>query len=338
MTLGWLRPDLFLGGKKALRADLARKAVDEKVAGPLGLTTEAAAMGIFKVLVHGMVDAIEKASVRKGFDPREFALVAEGGGGPLFCSAIAPEVGNKYVLVPNYPGITAALGLLTTDMVYEFTSTSYAMASSLHADAAARDSLAAQFGKLEADAMAQFAEDGIDPSLIVLQRVVDARYEGQGYELRVDASSGAIDAAWIDEVKARFHDVHEREFSRRFEAADVQIANIRIRAIGKMPGLKPTEIAAGGAEPPAEALRLTDTAWFEVDGAIKQVETRWWDRRTLLAGNVIAGPAIITQFDSTTVVPPGHSARVDAYGNLIVTYSDEIAAAAQKGHAGAVSN
>ena len=135
VVLGWLRPELFLGGKMELREDLAREAIDTHLASKLGTSIEDAAMGVYRILVHSMVDAIEQASVRKGFDPREFVLVAEGGGGPLFAPEIAPEVGVKNVLVPSYPGITAALGLLTTDMVYEYVATSYAMASALYADA-----------------------------------------------------------------------------------------------------------------------------------------------------------------------------------------------------------
>ena len=129
ITLGWLRPELFLGGRIALREDLARQAIDEHIGKPLGISTEEAAMGIYRILVHSMVDAIEQNSVRKGFDPRDFSLVAEGGAGPLFTADIAPEVGTRRVLVPSYPGITAALGLLTTDMVYEYPATSYAMCS-----------------------------------------------------------------------------------------------------------------------------------------------------------------------------------------------------------------
>jgi len=332
IALGWLRSELFLGGKKDLRADLARKAIDEKIAKPLNLSTEEAALGIFKVLVHSMVDAIEQSSVRKGFDPREFALVAEGGGGPLFASHIAPEAGVKHVLVPNYPGITAALGLLTTDMVYEYTKTSYVMASNLAVDAKACALLEQQFGVLEAEAMAQFAIDEIDQSRIRIERVVDARYEGQGYELRVDAKGGTIDAAWVAHVKEQFHDIHEREFSRRFEDADVQIANIRVRAIGEMPGLEPTKIAAGSATPPEGSLKMTEDAWFEADGKPAKFQTKFYERTELLAGNHIPGPAIITQFDSTSVVPPGYTCDVDPHGNLIIKYSAAIAKAAESGH------
>src|SRR4029077_810567 len=156
-------------------------------------SVEDAAMGVYRILVHSMVDAIEQASVRKGFDPREFVLVAEGGGGPLFAPEIAPEVGLKNVLVPSYPGITAALGLLTTDMVYEYVATSYAMASALNADRAACATLEEQFAKLRAEALAQFEGDGIGRDQVRIENIAEARYEGQGYELRIDVGTGTID-------------------------------------------------------------------------------------------------------------------------------------------------
>ena len=332
VALGWLRPELFLGGNKDLRVDLAEKAINAKIAKPLKISTQEAALGIFKVLVHSMVDAIEQSSVRKGFDPREFALVAEGGGGPLFCSAIAPEVGVKHVLVPNYPGITAALGLLTTDMVYEYTQTSYVMCSALSADAKERAALEKQFAALEAQAIKQFAKDKIDRKRVKIEWIVDARYEGQGYELRVDAKKGKITEAWIRGVKEAFHDIHEREFSRRFEEADVQFANIRVRAIGQMPGLKPKTVKKGTSAPPKGALKLTADSWFERDGKPAKFKTKFYERTELLAGNKITGPAIITQFDSTSVVPPGYTAEVDKHGNLIIKYSAAVAKAAQSGH------
>jgi N-methylhydantoinase A len=332
VVLGWLRPELFLGGKMELREDLARDAIDTHLASKLGTSIEDAAMGVYRILVHSMVDAIEQASVRKGFDPREFVLVAEGGGGPLFAPEIAPEVGVKNVLVPSYPGITAALGLLTTDMVYEYVATSYAMASALYGDKAACKTLEGQFARLQGEALAQFAADGIDGKQVRLENIAEARYEGQGYELRIDVGTGTIDSGWIDDMKAAFHDIHEREYSRRFEEADVQIANVRVRAVGVMPGLEAPQVEKGKSEPPKGALKLTADAWFRVKNKLKKVETAFYERTELVAGNVIDGPAIITQFDSTTVVPPGFSCKVDRVGNLVVTYSKAIQQAAERGH------
>ena len=332
VVLGWLRPELFLGGKMGLREDLARAAIDTHLASKLGTSIEDAAMGIYRILVHSMVDAIEQASVRKGFDPREFVLVAEGGGGPLFAPEIAPEVGVKNVLVPSYPGITAALGLLTTDMVYEYVATSYAMASALRSDSAACATLEGQFARLQAEALAQFDTDGVDRSQVRLENIAEARYEGQGYELRIDVGSGPIDAAWIDDMKAAFHDIHEREYSRRFEDADVQIANVRVRAVGVMPGLEAPQVAHGDAAPPAGAHKLTADAWFREKNELKRFATAFYERTELLAGNVVEGPAIVTQFDSTSVVPPGFTCTVDRVGNLVITYSEAVRQAAERGH------
>jgi len=236
------------------------------------------------------------------------------------------------VLVPSYPGITAALGLLTTDMVYEYVATSYAMASALYKNKAACKALEGQFKKLQTEALAQFKADGIDRKSVRLENIAEARYEGQGYELRIDVGTGAIDASWIDAMKAAFHDIHEREYSRRFEEADVQIANVRVRAVGVMPGLEAPQVKKGKSEPPKGALKLTADAWFRHKGKLKKLKTAFYERTELVAGNVVDGPAIITQFDSTTVVPPGFSCKVDRVGNLVVTYSKAVQQAAERGH------
>src|SRR5262245_4661661 len=197
VNLGWLLPDAFLGGGMELRADLARKAFEEGPAKALGMTVEEASMGAVQILTHSMVQSIEENSVRKGYDPRDFALVAEGGAGPIFAAQIALEVGTPRVLVPGYPGVTAALGLLTTDMVYEYVATVYQRLSRLEVDA-----LEATFVDLERQARAQLEEDGIPPDRMVLQRVADCRYLGQGYELRVDCQGGTIDDAWVSDSGA----------------------------------------------------------------------------------------------------------------------------------------
>jgi N-methylhydantoinase A/oxoprolinase/acetone carboxylase beta subunit len=264
-----------------------------------------------------MVQSIEENSVRKGYDPRDFALVAEGGAGPLFAAQIALEVGTPWVVVPNYPGVTAALGLLATDMVYEYGSTVYQRLSKLDAGA-----LQAAFEELEQLARAQLEADGIAADRLLIQRVADCRYLGQGYELRVDAPSGAVDDAWAEKVRADFHDIHEREYSRRFEDSDIEIPNIRVRGIGLMPALRMPEIEQGGDSPEA-AQRHEGAAWFRVGGALAQVPTRYYERAALKAGNRLVGPAIVTQYDSTTVIPPGLAAHVDRFGNLIIAISAE---------------
>ena len=269
-------------------------------------------MGAVQILTHSMVQSIEENSVRKGYDPRDFALVAEGGAGPLFAAQIALEVGTPWVLVPPHPGITSAMGLLATDMVYEYVSTAYQRLSQLDAAALQR-----QFEELEGRARAQLEEDGIPAESMVIQRVADCRYLGQGYELRVDVESGAIDEAWGERVRASFHDIHEREYSRRFEESDIEIPNVRVRGIGRMPRLSTPEVEKG-PESPEAALRYERDAWFRVRGELAQVPTRYYERSALKAGNRLDGPAIVNQYDSTTVIPPEVSAHVDGFGNIVI--------------------
>jgi N-methylhydantoinase A/oxoprolinase/acetone carboxylase beta subunit len=313
VVLGWLRPEAFLGGGMELEPDRARTAFQEGPAKALGMTVEEAAMGAVQILTHSMVQSIEENSVRKGYDPRDFALVAEGGAGPLFAAQIAVEVGTPTVLVPPYPGVTAAMGLLATDMVYEYAATAYQRLSAL--DTARLEEL---FGDLEGAARRQLEEDGIPADRLVIQRVVDARYAGQGYELRVDVGAGAIDEAWAEKLRSDFHDIHEREYSRRFEESDIEVPNVRVRGVGLMPPLATSEVPQGEATPPGGALLHEGTAWFRVGGELRELPTRYYDRTALLAGNRLEGPAIVHQYDSTTVVPPGLKASIDGYGNIVI--------------------
>jgi N-methylhydantoinase A/oxoprolinase/acetone carboxylase beta subunit len=312
VNLGWLLPETFLGGGMELDADAARRAFEEGPAGALEMSVEEASMGAVQILTHSMVQSIEENSVRKGYDPRDFALVAEGGAGPLFAAQIALEVGTPWVVVPNYPGVTAALGLLATDMVYEYVSTVYERLSKLDAKA-----LQSAFEELEQQARDQLEEDGVPADQMLIQRVADCRYLGQGYELRVDVDSGAIDDAWAEKIRGDFHDIHEREYSRRFEDSDIEIPNVRVRGIGLMPPLKVPEVEHGESSPD-DALRYEREAWFRVGGELRQVPTKFYDRAALKAGNALEGPAIVNQYDSTTVIPPGLAARVDRYGNIVI--------------------
>lgn len=313
VVLGWLRPEAFLGGGMELEPDRARRAFEEGPARALGMSVEEAAMGAVQILTHSMVQSIEENSVRKGFDPRDFALVAEGGAGPLFAAQIALEVGTPNVLVPPYPGVTAAMGLLATDMVYEYVATSYQRLSALDTS-----ELEKRFAELEEEARRQLEEDGVPADRRLVQRVVDARYAGQGYELRVDVGSGTIDEAWAEKLRADFHDIHEREYSRRFEDSDIEVPNIRVRGVGLMPPLEKVEVESGEEAPPEGALRYEGPAWFRVQGELKEVETRYYDRSSLKAGNRLQGPTIVHQYDSTTVIPPGLAASIDGYGNIVI--------------------
>jgi N-methylhydantoinase A/oxoprolinase/acetone carboxylase beta subunit len=311
VNLGWLQPENFLGGAMELRPELARRAF-QPVAEALGMSVEEASMGAIQIASHSMVQSIEENSVRKGYDPRDFALVAEGGAGPMFAANIAAEVGTPAVIVPPYPGVTAALGLLVTDSVYEYVTTTYQRMSQLNAA-----ELQARFEELEEQARDQLERDGIPRDKRVIQRVADCRYLGQGYELRVEADSGDVDADWAAKLAAKFHDAHEREYSRRFEESDIEIPNVRVRGIGLIEPLQMREVQRAG-ESPAAALRHEREAWFRVDGELRELPTKFYDRALLVAGNRVEGPAVINQYDTTTVIPPGLTAEIDRFGNIVI--------------------
>ncbi len=321
VNLGWLQPENFLGGAMELRTDLAREAF-APLAERLGMSVEEASMGAIQIASHSMVQSIEENSVRKGYDPRDFALVAEGGAGPMFAASLAAEVGTPAVIVPPYPGVTAALGLLVTDSVYEYVTTTYQRMSQLNAK-----ELQARFEELEEQARTQLEQDGIPSDRCVIQRVADCRYLGQGYELRVDAGSGQIDDRWAVKLAADFHDAHEREYSRRFEESDIEIPNIRVRGIGMISPLHPREVGRGG-DSPAAALSHEREAWFRVEGELRELPTKFYNREQLAAGNRIDGPAVINQYDTTTVIPPGLTAEIDRYGNIVIWIEQRARAAA----------
>lgn len=313
LVLGRLNPGNFLGGKMTLHPEPARKAVETHLSGKLGMSPEEAALGAIKILNHGMIQSIEMNSVRKGYDPREFVLVAFGGAGPLQACEIALELAIPVVLIPPSPGLTSALGLLATDISYDFSRTQLQLLSKPDLG-----KIAADYAHLERLARDQLEQDRIPPERTVLMRIGDCRYEGQGYELRVQAPSGNIDAGWVDQMIQALHQTHEREYGRRFPDKDIELVNIRVVGIGKIPDLKPAELPAGGAEPDREALTATRNVVFDVGGRPETVATPHYDRTRLKAGNVIRGPAVVEQTDTTTLILPELTAETDRFGNLIV--------------------
>lgn len=311
VVLGRIDPSAFLGGKLPLRPELAHRAIEARLAKPLGMSVEAAALGAMSILTHSMIQAIELNSVRRGYDPRDFALVAFGGAGPLFACDIARELAIPTVIVPPYPGLTSALGLLTSDIAYDYSQT---VMQPLDRPDVAR--LAAVYADLEARAKDQLVRDGIDGAAMTFLRFADCRYQGQGYELATAAPGGAFEESFAPLLSDAFHEVHRRRYGQAFPDKAVQLVNVRVSGIGRIPRVQAKRIAAGGSRP-EEDLGSRKVV-FQVNGAPAAVTTRCYARSRLKAGNVLTGPAIVEQMDSTTVLPPGLSAKVDAFGNLLI--------------------
>src|SRR5207244_3491847 len=197
-----------------------------------GVSTEEAALGALQIQKFGMAQAIELNSVRRGYDPREFTLVAAGGAGPLFACDIARELEIPRVLVPPHPGITSATGLLATDLQHEFVATERHALRALD-----RERLAARFEELCTQAAERLEADRVPDHRRLVRRLADCRYAGQGYEVRFDVPAGEIDDAWVEDLTEAFHRAHEREYGHRFDA-EIEIVNVRAVGIGRIEKLE----------------------------------------------------------------------------------------------------
>src|SRR3954464_3361866 len=314
LLLGRLRPERgLLGGDMSLDVELAAAAM-QRVADRLGVSVEEAALGALQIQKFSMAQAIEVNSVRRGYDPREFTLVAAGGAGPLFACDIALELEIARVLVPPHPGILAATGLLATDLQHEFVGTERHALKSLD-----KAQLSARFGELAAQAVAQLGAGAVPEDRRVVRRLADCRYSGQGYEVRTEVPAGDVDDAWVEELKARFPAAHEPEYGHRFDAP-IEIINIRAVGIGRVDELQPTLLEAGDGDPSA-AKTLDREVVFEIAGRAESYRTPFYERERLRAGDRLAGPAIVEQYDTTTVIPPGLTAAIDRHGNIVIDCS-----------------
>ncbi|MEV4900966.1 hydantoinase B/oxoprolinase family protein [Citricoccus sp. NPDC055426] len=310
--LGRMRPDRLLAGSGIDLDFKAAHAAMGTLAEQLNMSVEEAALGALQIQKFGMTQAIEQNSVRRGYDPRDFTLVAAGGAGALFACEIAAELEVPHVLVPAHPGIIAATGLLATDEQYEFVATQRFRFT--EADPAA---IQASYEGLEAQAVKQLDVEGFAADRRKIDWLADARYEGQGYEIRFDVPEGPVDAAWLARAEEAFHEAHFEEYGHRFKDGTVEIINIRVEASGLMDEL-PTPAPAQGADL-AEALLETRKVVFDVDGKPTSVDTHFYDRDRMGVGTAFEGPAVIEQYDTTTVVPPGFSGVVDEAGNIVIT-------------------
>jgi len=208
-------------------------------------------------------------------------------------------------------GITSALGLLTTDLKYDAIKTEFQVRGAVDLE-----NLNADLESMEARLARQFAADGLAPAATLFSRWADLRYVGQGYELRVSIPPGALDAAGLEGVWQRFHELHQGEYGQSFPASPIEIVNIRVIGIGRMPRIGRLRMPSGRSL--EEARVKTGRCVFRVDGGLRPLETAFYRRERLPIGEVIAGPAIVLQADSTTLIPPGATAKADPAGNLLI--------------------
>jgi N-methylhydantoinase A len=308
LVLGYLGEDNFLGGKMRLDAREAQDAIGTCVAKPLNLSVTEAAEGIVRIIDVKMQEAIKAISTMRGEDLRDFHLLAFGGAGPLHAARMAAELGMKGVIVPLYPGVFSALGLMMSEVKHDYIQSRL----SLLAKTAPGD-IADALARLEAAAAAELGDEGFAKSDIGIERFLDMRYAGQGYEISVPCDHPLEGDALI-RLRASFDAMHQRMFGHAAPEEPVEIVSYRLRGIGRVPPVTIRQYQPAGI-PLAQALRETRRAYF---GGIA-VECPVYQREKLDIGVTFSGPAIIDQLDCTTVLPPGHAARVDEFKNILIT-------------------
>jgi N-methylhydantoinase A len=314
IVCGFLNPDYFLGGTQKLDVEAARAAIDAKIAKPMGLGVAEAAAGIRRIVDMRMADEVRVFAARRGVDLGEFALLPFGGAGAVHAAAVAEELGMRRIMVPARPGAFSALGLLCTDVLHDYIRSELGALDRLdpaHAETMFRD--------LEAKAASELAEEGLDPSAAAFERDLDMRYAGQGYELRVPLTGlwkGALDGPALAAARARFDEVHAKIHGHAAKEKGVEVVSYRLRVRLDVPKFKPQALPARPPSQPApDAIKGKRRVFFAAE---KPSETTIYDRDRLVVGANFAGPAIVEQFDATTVVPPGWQASVDRHGNLIL--------------------
>jgi N-methylhydantoinase A len=307
LVLGYLNPDYFAGGSLRLDTDAARRAITTRVAQPLGLSVEDAAWGIHTIVNTNMELATRVVSIERGRDPRELTFIAFGGSGPVHGCRLAQALGIPRVILPAAAGVTAAIGLLAAEVKFDVARTWVRRLEAL--DPAA---LTTMYEAMAAQATA-VVRDAAVAGTVTLVRSVDARYVGQGYELTVPVPPGVLDATALGRIRAAFDEIYAARYGYASPTEPVETVTWKLAAVGGAP-----RVALAKASPQARdsGLKGRRRAWFPE--TLGWTDCAIYDRYALAPGGRLEGPAIVEERESTSVLPPGTSATVDEYANLIV--------------------
>ena len=309
LALGFLSADNFLGGRMRLDAERSRTAIDGHVARPLGISIDEAAEGIVRIIDVKMQEAIKAISTMRGHDLRDFVLLAFGGAGPLHAARIARDLGMAGVVVPLYPGVFSAIGLMMSDVKHDYVQSRLAPLADLTSDA-----IAAMFGRLAGEARMDLKRDGFADARIRLERALDMRYAGQGYEITLPCDDDAPHRHGIAGLRRRFDDMHKQMFGHMAPDQPVEVVSYRLCGIGTVSAPPIRKYDPTGAKL-FDALREHRQVRFDR----KSLACPVYQRERLDVGLKLRGPAILDQFDCTTVVYPGQTVCVDAWKNIIIS-------------------
>jgi N-methylhydantoinase A len=313
LVCGYLNPDYFLGGAHKLDVEAARATLTACIADPLNMDVVAAAAGIQRIVDMRMADEIRVFAAKRGVDLSAFTLLPFGGAGGVHAAAVAEELGMRRILVPPRPGAFSALGLLCTDVVHDYIRSdlrSLAEITAEHAEAI--------FRQLESAARAELAAEGMSVAGARFARELDLRYSGQGYELRIPLAGlfdDRLTPASLTAARERFDERHAQIHGHAANERPVELVSYRLRVRVGVPKYEPLEIAASAS--PRKAAAVKGQRTITLNGTTMQATL--YERARLEVGASMTGPAILEQFDATTLIPPNWSGRVDGHGNLVLT-------------------
>jgi N-methylhydantoinase A len=310
IVIGVLDPDHFLGGRMKLDKAKAEKILEEKIAGPLGLNSLEAADGILNIINVKMEEAIKAVSSQRGYDIRDFTLVAFGGGGPMHAGRIALDLGIPSVLIPLTPGVHSALGLLMSDVKHDYVRSKLAGLDELDLNEVNQ-----LFAQLNDRARADLHSEGFQENEIKLDPFLDLRYAGQGYELTVPCPMPPLKLADLKLMRERFDTQHELASGHKAETEPVELVSLRLISYGLVPQAKLSPSKATGRKVNDAKTGERKVYFGKQHGMLNcQIYTR----DLLELGHRVSGPAIVEQLDTTTVIHPEQEAAVDDYRNIII--------------------
>lgn len=311
LVLGRLNPGYLLGGDLRLDGALAHAAIEQRIAQPLGLDVVRAAHSIVEIANVAMINALRLVSVQRGHDPRDFALTAFGGAGPLHANRLAHEMNIPVTVIPTSPGTASALGLLVTDITYDYATTLIERVDRLESRA-----VADAFADLSQQGTAALAAAGVASADMAFVRQIDLRYVGQSYELTLPYPDGKVTGIDLGNLLQEFHAEHNRVYGHSVPGEPVETVNLRLTALGTIVKPPLLEKSSTGHDPRAAQQDSRPVFFGELS---KFVDCPIYDRYALGAGMEIPGPAIVEEYDSTSVIHPEYYATVDQYGTLLLT-------------------
>ncbi len=306
-----LNPEYILDGSMKINYKAAEDVITDKLSNKLGLKVEEAARGIIKIVNSNMVRAIRVVSIEQGHDPREFTLVAFGGAGALHAAEVANDLGMKTVLIPENPGILCALGLLVSDIRMDYVRTNRLLANFQNLQA-----INTELNQLKSQADEWLQKENVQKEMRTIESKIDMRYLGQNYELSIPVPGELLTEEELETIKNHFHQEHEKVYGYANEIEEIEFINYRVTAKGEVSKIDLRNHEMGDADP-SEALIGKRDVFFEESNGF--VNTSVFHRKKLKPNNVIEGPAIVEQMDSTIVIPPHCKAEIDVYRNIIIT-------------------